>query len=210
LTDFPKWTSDDPLHDHLGVAATVNQKIDPAIEIKTTSPEANDITSFVREIFTNFETEEIDRIRADSPSSITNLSPLVFSMSKEERAKVQVAVTRLYRTNSLVNGEHVYYFEAEKQYQKPTTLRDQGCHDISLLQGWISTDEKGGVGLNASQLVFTDCDKKGPTTMVPLALMRFKDRTFLFVTEHGWESASYTILELDTSGLHKLLETAGG
>ena len=209
LTDFPRQSSEDPLHDILGVAVNVNQKIEPAIEINTASTEANEISSFVKQIFTGIETEEIDRMRAETPPAITNL-PLMFSLSKEERAKIEVSLTRLYRSNSVVNGEHIYYFEAEKYYQRPTTSRNPGCDDISALQGWISADAKGGIGLMENLLVFTDCDRKGPSTMIPLGMMRLKDRTFLFVIEHGWEDASYTILELDTSGLHRVLETVGG
>ncbi len=45
--------------------------------------------------------------------------------------------------------------------------------------------------------------------MVPMGLMTLKDRVFLFVREHGWEDESYTILELDKSGLHRILITGG-
>jgi hypothetical protein len=87
---------------------------------------------------------------------------------------------------------------------------DRGCNDISLFQGWITADTRGGLGLLANRDYLTDCDMKGPSSMTPLSILRLKNTTYLFVTEHGWEDERYLILELDDSGLHKTLETFGG
>lgn len=204
LTDYPSKPSEDPLHNYPGVVLSANQKIEPLIEIKATSPEWENINSFIKQIFDESETAEIDRIRSEKPPANA-----IFSSSKEERSKVKMSITRLDRSNSVVNGEHIYYFEAEKPYQNPAS-RDPGCNDVSLFRGWISADAKGGLGLMASQLMFTDCDRKGPSSSRPLGIMKLKDKTYLFVSEHGWEDESFTILELDNSGLHRVLETLGG
>ena len=46
--------------------------------------------------------------------------------------------------------------------------------------------------------------------MIPLGIMTLKEQIFLFMREHGWEDESYTILELNQSGLHRVLLTVGG
>ena len=208
LTDLPKRTSTDPLHDVIGVAVTVRQKIEPITKIEPASTQGKEISSFIRQIFDVEETAEIDRMREGTPLS-ANLSPIAFSLSSEERAKVETSLTVLYRSSSVANGEHVYYFEAEKQYQKRITSGGLGCNDVSLFQGWIAGDVRDGFGLMAGNLVFTDCDRKGPSTMIPLGIMTLKDQVFLFVREHGWEDESYTILELHQSGLRRVLQTVG-
>lgn len=207
-TDLPTRVSKDPLHDIIGVAINVRQKIEPFIEIKTPSTEGKEISSFIKEIADVEETAEVDRMRVEAPPAFVNSSP-VFSLSKEERAKVATSLTVLYRSNSVVNGEHVYYFEAEKQYQKRSTSGDPGCNDVFLCQGWISRDEKDGLGLMAGNFLITDCDRKGPGTMIPVGIMTLKEQTFLFVREHGWEDESYTILELSQSRLRRVLKTVG-
>lgn len=207
LTDFPKRTSEDPLHDVIGVAVTVKQEIDPFIAIDIASAEGKDVGSFVKDNFDGDETAEIDRLRKEKP--IADSLPLAFSLSADERVKVKMSLTALYRTRSVVNGEHVYYFEAEKHYQKPPTARDAGCYEVSLFQGWILKREKSGFAFDAGQLLFTDCDRKGPSTMIPMATMKLMDQVFLFVREHGWESESYIILDLTESGLHRVLQTDG-
>jgi hypothetical protein len=40
-------------------------------------------------------------------------------------------------------------------------------------------------------------------------LTTLQEQTFLFVREHDWESESYIILELNQSGLHRVLQTDG-
>jgi len=183
LTDFPKPDSSDGHHRNIGVALNVNEKIEPLIQVKVDSVEVAGVVSFIRELFDDAE--------------------------KSKLKPIQFSITSLYRSKSSLNGKYLYYFEAEKQYEKPATATDRSCHDISLFQGWISDEGNGALGLMASRLFLTDCDIKGPSTSTPLGIMTFKNETFLFVSEHGWEDERYLILELDT-GLHKVLETFGG
>lgn len=207
LTDFPK-QGEGGMHSQIGVALSVNIKTDPMIEIKSNSTESNDIASFVKQIIEHDETAELDRLRGQRPAS--DFPILQFALTKEERARIETSLTKLYGSKSLVRGERLYYFEAEKRYQKPAASGVPSCEDISVFQGWLSTKGKGGVGLLDSRLFLTDCDRKGPGTARPLGTMIVKNQTFLFVYEHGWEDERYTILELDNSGLHRVLETDGG
>lgn len=171
-SDLPTRNTDDNHHQNLGIAATVNHRIEPLIEIRIDTDEAKEITSFVRQAFEEAKSAELKT---------------------------------LYRSKSRVDGEYLYYFEAE---QKMPANRD--CPDIALFQGWTTADELGGMGLLDSRQYLTDCDLKGPSFMTPLGLLRLQNMTYLFVTEHGWEDESYLILELAKSGLHKVLETFGG
>ncbi len=194
LTDLPKRASKDPLHDIIGLAIIPKQTIEPFIKIETASTQGKEIRSFIRQIFDDAEKDEAERARLEKPPAI---------------AKVAASLTVLYRSSYAVDGKHIYYFEAEKQYPKRTASGEPGCNDVSLFQGWVSAEEKGAMGLMESNFVFTDCDRKGPSTMVPMGLTTLQEQTFLFVREHGWESESYTILELNKSGLHRVLETVG-
>jgi len=194
MTDLPKRASKDPVHDIIGVAVTARQEIEPFVAIEPGSTQGKEIGSFIKQIFDGVEASELERLRLERPAAI---------------AKVETSLTDLYRSSSIVNGKHIYYFDAEKQYPKLTASGQPACGDVSLFKGWISADEKGGLGLMDSIFFFTDCDRKGPSTMIPVGMMRLKEQTFLFVREHGWESESYIILELNESGLDRVLETVG-
>lgn len=208
LTDFPKQSAEDNHHHNMGVALNVNHKIEPMIEIKTESVEPN-LRSFIKQLFDEAENTELNKIRAEQSPEIKAATPF-FSLSSEELAKMRMSITKLCRSKSSLNGKHLYYFEAEKQYQKPATSIDPSCNDVSLFQGWVEATELGELGLMDSRLFLTNCDRKGPSSATPLGIMTLKDEVFLFVSEHGWEDESYVILELSNSGLQKVLETFGG
>lgn len=208
LTDLPGQTSEDALHSQIGIALNVNTKVNPMVDARPDTAEDKNIASFIKQTFEDAETDELNRIRGQRP--VPEFPIRQFSLTKEERANTVASITKLYRSKSLVNGEHLYYFEAEKSYAQLTAQGTRTCEDISLFRGWILTQDKGGLGLLDSQLMLTDCDRKGPSTATPLGIMTLKSQTFLFVSEHGWEDERYVILELDNSGLHRVLETRGG
>jgi hypothetical protein len=204
LTDFPgQPPKNNTCHCNIGVALSVNQRVESMIEVKGDSIESKEALSFVKQIFDEEEDAKFNRISTEGSSAPSNeLSILGFPLSREERGKVMMSVKSLYRSKSDINGKHIYYFAVEKKYA--------GCN-ISLFQGWLEVDAQlGGEGMLDSHLSLTDCDMKGPTFTTPLGFMKLKDRTFLFVEEHGWEDESYTILELNHAGLRRVLETFGG
>jgi hypothetical protein len=208
LTNLPGRTSEDALDNEIGIALNANRKVNPMIEVRSNTPAEKNMVSFVKQTIGDAETDELNRLRGQR---LVPESPIrQFALSKAQRAKTAVSITKLYRSKSLVNGENLYYFEAEKGYPQSIAQGSRNCEDISLFRGWISTQGKGGLGLIDSQLMFTDCDRKGPSTATPLGIMTLKNQTFLFVKEHGWEDQSYMILEFDYSGLHRVLETLGG
>jgi hypothetical protein len=154
----------------------------------------------------NLKVEPVMQIQPGAPEAVEILS--FVRQAFDDAAKAELKT--LYRSSLRLNGEYLYYVEAEKQQKRPPGSRDEGCNDITLFHGWISADEKGGMGLFDSRVFQTDCDMKGPSSSTPLGIMKLKDITYIFVTEHGWEDESYWIIGLDKSGLHKVLETYGG
>jgi hypothetical protein len=194
MTDLPPGTSKDPLHDLIGVAVTARQEIEPFVTIEPGNTQGKKVVSFIKQIFDADEKAEIARLGLERPQPI---------------AKVDTSLTVLYRSGSFENRKHIYYFEAEKQYPKRTASGDPDCYDVSLFQGWIYARENGALELMDNDFVFTDCDRKGPSTMIPMGTMKLKEQIFLFVREHGWEDESYIILELNQSGLQRVLETVG-
>ncbi|HKR61669.1 MAG TPA: hypothetical protein VJS64_18425 [Pyrinomonadaceae bacterium] len=211
LTNLPGRTSEDALDNEIGIASDAKIKVDAMIEVKSNTSEDKNIASFVKdtikELMEDAETAEVSRLRGQQPPPEFPMRQ--FALTKEERAKIERSITKLYRNKSPVNGEYLYYFEAQKIYSKAVADANRECEDISLYRGWISTPGNDSLGLVDNQLTFTDCSRTGPGPSTPLGIMTLKNRTFLFVKEHGWESASYMILELGHSGLHRVLLDGG-
>jgi hypothetical protein len=209
VTDFANKRAGDSHHRNIGVALNVNEKIEPMIEIKPESVEAADFLPFIKQLFDEAETAELKKISAEQLEQMKPFTPFV-TLTSEARAKIGMSITTLSRSKSTLDGKHLYYFEARKEYEKPPTSNDAGCNDVSLFQGWLDATDRGGAGLLESRLFLTNCDMKGPSSATPLGIMVFKNQIFVFVSEHGWENESYLILELKNSGPHKVLETFGG
>lgn len=166
LTNLPGRTSEDALDNEMGIASDAKTKVDAMIELKSNTSEDNNIASFVKEtikeLMEDAETAEVSRLRSQQPPPKFPMRQFV--LTKEERAKIERSITKLYRAKSPVNGEYLYYFEAQKIYSKAVADISRDCEDISLYRGWISTQGKAGLGLMDSQLTFTDCDRKATST----------------------------------------------
>lgn len=203
-TDFPHEPVKSSHHRNVGVAITANIRIESMIESK---PEPDGLTSFIQEVFDAEETEKIERLATDDPLGTASLFRFGLPESAAERKRAEKK-TKFYRSESPINGEYLYYFQARKEYEIPR-LANSG--HVSLFSGWASVEARQGgqLGLIRSEIVFTDTDMKGPTTSLPLGILKLSGRTFIFVEEHGWEDESYVVLELN-GGIHRLLETFGG
>jgi hypothetical protein len=203
-TDFPHERVELPHHRNIGIAITANIRIESMSESK---PELEGLTSFIKEAFDAEETMKIERLANSDPSGTASLFKFGLSESAAVRKKAEM-ITKFYRSESPINGEYLYYFQATKKYEIPR-LASSG--HVSLFSGWasVAAREEGQLGVILSEIVFTDTDMKGPTTSLPLGVLKVSGRTFIFVEEHGWENESYVILELN-GGIHRLLETFGG
>jgi hypothetical protein len=109
LTDFSNQNADG--QHPIGVALNVNEKIEPMIEIRRDSAEVINLLSFIKQLFNDTETAQLNRNRAELSPGIT-ASPRFFALSNEARAKVKMSITRLSRSRSRYNGNHLYYYEA--------------------------------------------------------------------------------------------------
>jgi hypothetical protein len=203
-TDFPHEPVEGSHHNNIGVAVTANIKIESMIESK---PEPEGLTSFIKDVFDAEETTKIEKLASDGPSGPASLFEFGLPESAAKRKEVGVT-TKFYRSESPINGEYLYYFQARKEYGLP---RSSSSGQVSLFSGWASVESRPGgqQGIILSEMVFTDTDMKGPITSRPLGILKLDGRTFIFVEEHGWEDESYVILELN-GGIHRLLETFGG
>jgi hypothetical protein len=203
-TDFPPEPVESSHHHNIGIATTANIKIESMIESK---PEPDGLASFIKEVFDSEETTKVEKLATDDPTITASLFSFGLPESAAERTRADV-ITTFYRSESPINGEHLYYFRARKEYKLP---RSASSGHVSLFSGWASVETRQGgqMGLILGEIVFTDTDMKGPTTSLPLGILKLSGRSFIFVEEHGWEDESYVVLELN-GGIHRLLETFGG
>jgi hypothetical protein len=195
LSDLPKELSTGNRYGILGVALDKKFPIDPMVEVDRTSGEWDNLSSVIQSAF-NRE-EEI---------KIAGLNSFLKPPPRAQRRGVSAKISYLYRGTTIA-GKDLYYFEALKEYKKPLPSNDQSCNNI-FFKGWMLGNSSPELKLLDTQIGWTDCEQK--EDRIPLASLKLGKRVFVITYDLGYEGESYSIFELSESGIHLLLETAGG
>jgi hypothetical protein len=128
----------------------------------------------------------------------------------QERAKVPLSMSRLYRARRPGERRVIFYFEVSKEYPKPKEAHDTGCNNISLLGGWVRREMNGKLTLLETQYSPTDCDMKEAGLALPFAMLKLDGKTFAIVEEDSYEGESYVVLEIQRRKVRRVLETYAG
>jgi hypothetical protein len=171
-------------HKNIGIALDVETKVESPLELTNSSPDSKRILKFIQ------------------PTSFP---------SDEGRPKTELTLSNVYRNRSAIDGQYIYHFLAKKEYRKTGSSIDPNCNDISLLKGWILQNKQDELKLLDNQIALTDCDLKIDFPFVrPLGILIVGDRAFIFTEDHGYEDESYSIFEMNGSGIKRVLNIYGG
>lgn len=196
-------------HKNIGLALSADLKLEGMKAIDIAGKEATYAAAFIKPTFISLENAEIDRNLAIRESK-EYYEKTGFPISKADRSKVELELTKLSRTSSSIDGRNLYYFQIEKKYTRPEGLPDWQCHHISELSGWLLKEKDGSFNLTNESFWITDCDKKGGGSIELSSILRLDNRAFVFTVDHVYDSEIYVIFELEDFGLKRLLETSGG
>jgi hypothetical protein len=157
---------------------------------------------------TNFVAARFDRAEAAGLAKI--ISHLYRSQipPAAQRQKVRLMMRNLYRAR-LESGRTIFFFEANKEYARPSQSNDPGCPNISAFSGWIVSNG-GRLTLLKSDFWSTDCDRKDGGPSQPYAILRLDGTDFAVVEEASYEGESYVILEIGQRRIRRVLETYAG
>ena len=162
-----------------GLAIAGTQPIEAIETVPGTAPEWNSIAMRLIEPADRMET-----------SSINAIPDWKHPVARRERQKIPVELEMLYRAPMDAAGWTAYYVEAVKRY--PPGLEDEGCGLVTSLKGWITTgpDYKSHDSITAR---ITYCDRKDLTFMLPLGLIKTRDRTFWVYQMSGYDREQYFV-----------------
>jgi hypothetical protein len=159
----------------------------------------------IRFVALRFDRAETAGLAHTVPEFVAQLPP------PQARTGVRLSILNLYRVRVPDDKRTVFfYFEASKEYPKPTKANDPGCNNISLLSGWGARTPDGKLRLLASEYSATDCDMKEGNLDIPYAILRLDGKTFAIVEEDSYEGESYVVLEIRRRSIRRVLETYAG
>jgi len=212
MTDYPASQTEENAahHQNIGFAFNVDLEAETAIDVKKDSAEANGILAYIKPAFNGAEAIEVRRIAAEPQTNAFYLER-AFPFSRAAREMVELKLTQLSRSRSSIDGQYIYYFESEKQYERPEGHTDWQCYNVSSFKGWLLRGSDGRLAIVNEVFGIADCDRKLVSGSVRLfSIFRFSGRMYMSTVEHGWEDESYIIYELRENEIEQLLETAGG
>jgi hypothetical protein len=120
-----------------------------------------------------------------------------------ERRKIPVTLTKVYRTQTEIQGSWTYYVEAEKRYPN-------GCPALTLWGGWVMKDSSGRLTPVGDGVAVTDCDAKGVNFSEPMGALLVQGQNFIVMQSHGWEDETYSILKVSKFQIKPALTVRGG
>lgn len=197
-SDLTKASGGGALPAGIGVALDVKRQVSAVAEVANGSDEWETFLSFIRPAFGREE-----------EARYGELSAFLAPPPGDERKKINVTPTHVYRSTTEIGGRRLYYFEARKDYAKPIPTNDRTCNNV-FFRGWGTAGAQGDLSLTGTQIGWEDCDRKQESGRVPLATLNVDGRVFVITYDPSYEGESYSILEWTESGVRLVLETQGG
>ena len=197
-SDLNRGPDGGPLRPAVGVALDVKRQVSPMTEVSNTSDDWKSFLAYIRPAFGREE-----------EARFAELSTFLAPPPGDERKKINVTLSHVYRSSAEIGGRYLYYFEAQKDYAKPIPTNDQSCNNV-FFRGWGTAGPQGDLSLLGTQVGWTDCDRKQEAGRVPLATLSVGGRVFVITYDPAYEGESYSVLEWTESGVRLVLDTQGG
>jgi hypothetical protein len=162
-----------------GLAISGTHPVDAIETVPRTAPEWNAIAMKL--------VEPADRMETSSISAIPDWK---HPFARRERQKIPVELEMLYRAPMDAAGWTAYYVEAIKRY--PPGPEDDGCGLVTSVKGWITSgpEWKSHDSITAR---ITYCDRKDVTFVLPLGLIRTRDRNYWVYQLSGYGREMYFV-----------------
>jgi len=204
LSDYPhpKEPEKNACVRNLGIVLSEKRQARTMEKLTADSPDWKQVTTFIG--------PEFDLAERVGLSGLVDQQYSAQIPAAEERAKVPLLILNLYRSQLADGGQLLFYFEASKEYAKPSAANDAACNNISLLGGWVLRDAQGNLTLLDFQFEPTDCDMKEGGRILPFAIVQVNGKTFAIVEEDSYEGEGYNILEIREDSVHHVLDTYAG
>jgi hypothetical protein len=183
-----------------GLVVAGNTEIRPITRVSRMTPAWKTLTASIQEDIEEAERKEIARLKSNTKW----VHPLVAA----ERSRVVAELEAWYTTGLEQPGFAISYLEAVKKY--PPGVDDLGCGLETFVSGWIhinTRQEKPKTELTAR---VTYCDRKGVSYMLPLGLLKVRNRTHWVFQASSWEREWYAVAEATPGRIRFVAEYYAG
>lgn len=203
-------------HKNIGITSNEKSDIYSMLDLKTDTKTRKRLLPLIVSAFNKNEAKQIialDHQNKENKKS-GNIEFKKFTPIYMQRKLIPITITKLSRSRTILNGFHIYYIEARREYNKRKTDHDPSCPVVSIFNSWVIQDKDGVFNMLDESSIITDCDgkeggKEG-ASVTPLGTIKIDNRAFIVTEEHGYEDEGYVILEFKNRKIKQLLTVAGG
>lgn len=210
LTDYPSPVeSEYATIPKVGIALNKDSKAYAAVIL---SPESQnkEVVSVIEREFNRIEALEIVKEKNKGPQESSIISYIGHPVNPSLRNKISIKISEMYQIDIKHTGDSYYFFIATRSYIKPQGHPDQECEAISFFNGVITHKKGSNYKLHQGHLDLTDCDMKYVGSSTPLGIIKIQNNYYLVQENMGYESESYSIIEIKGNKFEKVFHLFGG
>jgi hypothetical protein len=178
-----------------GLAITGSVPIEPIEIVNLAAPEAAFLASAL--------IKEFNRVEDQTLNNVARNTRWNHPIDSEDRHKLPIRLESWYRS-PIDPSWTVSYIEAVRQY--PPGPQDKGCGLETLVSGWVFHEN----GALKSRMILgaktTYCDRVGATYMLPLGLVRPKERPYWVFQLSGWDDEWYDVAAVGRQNVQFVVE----
>jgi hypothetical protein len=178
-------------------------KVESMVHLPPNDIEAQEFLVILKVFVNRLESAQVETVAREHGVTERRLPYSGHPLEVAERRKVPVTLTKIYRTQTEMQGNWTYYVEAEKRYPN-------GCPALTLWGGWVLKDSFGKLTPVGQGVALTDCDAKGMYFGEPMGVLVVQDQSFIVVQSHGWDDETYSILKVSERQVDLMLTVPGG
>lgn len=208
-TDYPSKESRHGYTSKVGIAFSKSLQVMPAIPHKDI-PSSTLLTKFIVDRFLMVEEAEVQKKVAEGDVSGDRLMYTGHPIDPSERKHIDVTIEELNEMSGVADGNNIYYFAAERKYNKPRDFLDRSCEAISHYMGFLLRKESGGYVMLQEDFAITDCDMQSAIYSTPFGAFKVGNDWFLVKENTYYESEVYFIDLIRNGKIYNVTELFGG
>jgi hypothetical protein len=151
---------------------------------------------------------DIDKAEERTLAGLRNRAGWTHPVEREAREATPVHLEAWYSATLNQPGWSVSYIEAVRKYQPGP--EDEGCGLETFVSGWVHHNSRTPKPKTDLVARVTYCDRDGIRYMLPLGLLRLRNRAHWVVQISSWQSEWYAVVEATPDRIRYVAEFLGG
>jgi hypothetical protein len=183
-----------------GLAVAGDAKVEAIAIVSSKAAPWRDLSAALQADFADAEERAIRRVQSGAGWT--------HPVSREKRRTVVTELESWYTSTLAQPGFGVSYVEAVKKYAPEP--EDDGCGLETFISGWVFTNTRQPRPKTDLSAKITYCNREGVSYMLPLGLLRLKNRTHWVFQISSWEAEWYEVVEATPGRVRYVAEYNGG